>query len=244
MELSTADRVERELEAMLMDGRLPAASRLPAERVLSARLGVSRGSLREALQRLAARGLVQARRGSGIYVSDILHGGGGSPWHRLLAGHAHLGRDMLELRQTLEVAAAELAAERATRTDRMRIGAIVKRLARARRHDDEAAETSLDVDFHHAIADAAHNAMFSYLQANFVAMHREHIADNQAGLRHGDAGVADALWVQHQAIWEAIRDGDAVRAGRHMRAHILFVRERLSARQRIQPGPARPRPRP
>jgi GntR family transcriptional repressor for pyruvate dehydrogenase complex len=227
-----------------MDGRFPASSRLPAERALSVLLGVSRSALREALQRLAARGLIQMRQGSGVYVTDTLHGGSGSPWHQLLSAHAHLGHDMLEFRQTLEVAAAELAAERATREDLARIAALVKQLEQARRNDDEDAETALDVDFHHAIADAAHNAMFSYLQANFVAMHREHIADNQAGLRHGDARVADALWRQHQAVWQAIRDGDAKQAGRRMRAHILFVRRRLSQQGSGQPAAPRPRPRP
>lgn len=238
-----SERAARELEAMLLDGRCPAGSRLPAERQLADMLGVSRGTLREAVQRLVARGLLDSRRGSGVYVTDRLHGGTVSPWRQMLAEHAHLGGDMLEFRQTLEVAAAELAAQRATRTDLARLRSLVSQLERARKNDDEAAETELDAAFHHAIADAAHNAMFSYLQTNFVAMHREHIANNQAGLRSGDTAVAAALWQQHEAIWQAIRDGDPPRAGALMRAHIGFVRERLAV-PAAQRDAKRPRPRP
>ncbi|MCP4635132.1 MAG: FadR family transcriptional regulator [Methyloversatilis sp.] len=228
MPVSAADRATRALEARLLDGHYPAGARLPAERALAEELGVSRGTLREAIQRLAARGLLASRIGSGVYVTERLHGGLASPWRQLLAEHPHLGGDMLEFRRVLEGAAAQFAAERATRADLATLRGVVDRLRRARRDDDEAQEVLLDSVWHGAIAAAAHNSMFGYLQANLLAMHREHIAHNQAGLRYGDRAVAEALWQQHFALWEAIRARAPDRARDAMYAHIDFVRARLA----------------
>lgn len=228
MPATAADRATRALEARLIDGGYPAGSRLPAERTLADELGVSRSTLREAVQRLAARGLLSSRVGSGVYVTDRLHGGLASPWRQLLSDHPHLGNDMLEFRRLLEGAAAQFAAERASRADLAMLRGVVNRLRRARRDDDETQEVLLDSVWHGAIATAARNSMFGYLQANLLSMHREHIAHNQAGLRHGDRAVAEALWQQHFALWEAIRLREPEQARDAMYAHIDFVRARLS----------------
>lgn len=225
---TAADRATRELESRLLDGRYAAGARLPAERALADELGVSRGTLREAVQRLAARGLLASRVGSGVYVTDRLHGGLTSPWRQLLTEHPHLGKDMLEFRRVLEGEAAAFAAQRATRADLAMLRGVIDRLRRARRDDDEAQEVLLDSVWHGAIASAAHNAMFGYLQANLLALHREHMAQNHAGLRFGDRAVAEALWQQHFALWEAIRTRAPEQARDTMYAHIDFVRARLT----------------
>lgn len=247
MTLNAVDRATRLLESRLLDGSWAAGARLPAERPLADELGVARSTLREAIQRLAARGLLASRAGSGVYVTDRLQGGLASPWRQLLTEHPHLGGDMLEFRRVLEGAAAQFAAERASRADLARLRGIVDRLARARRDDDEAAETLLDSMWHGAIAEAAHNSMFGYLQANLLAMHREHIAQNQAGLRSGDRGVAEALWQQHLALWDAIRQREPALARERMYAHIDFVSARLAApagAAAVQRSGKRLRPRP
>jgi GntR family transcriptional regulator, transcriptional repressor for pyruvate dehydrogenase complex len=247
MPASATDRATRLLESRLLDGSWPAGSRLPAERLLAASLGISRGTLREATQRLVARGLLSARPGSGVYVTDRLHGGLASPWRQLLSEHPHLGTDMLEFRRVLEGAAAELAAQRATRQDLARLRALIDQLARARRAEDEAAETALDSALHAAIADAAHNSMFGYLQSNLLLMHREHIAQNHAGLRTGERSVAQALWQQHHDLWDAIRTRAPELARERMYAHIDFVTGQLAGRapagvsqragKRVRPSP-------
>lgn len=72
--VSAADRATRALEARLLDGHYPAGARLPAERALAEELGVSRGTLREAIQRLAARGLLASRIGSGAFGRELRSG--------------------------------------------------------------------------------------------------------------------------------------------------------------------------
>ena len=65
-----ADVVAREIEQRVLEGRLKVGDRLPSERDLSVELGVSRASLREAIHKLASRGLLESRQGGGTFVTD------------------------------------------------------------------------------------------------------------------------------------------------------------------------------
>lgn len=105
--------VMRKIETALLDGSWPAGTRLPAERVLAEQYGVARNTIREATQRLVARGLLQSRRGAGVYVTDQLRVGIASPWGQLVADHPALRDDILEFRRVLEGATAYFAALRA-----------------------------------------------------------------------------------------------------------------------------------
>ena len=67
-----SDAIVRQLESMILEGSLKAGDALPPERALAEQFGVSRPSLREAIQKLAARGLLVSRQGGGTYVSDQL----------------------------------------------------------------------------------------------------------------------------------------------------------------------------
>lgn len=63
-----SDDIVAQLEAMILEGTLKSGERLPAERVLAEQFGVSRPSLREAIQKLVAKGLLVSRQGGGNYV--------------------------------------------------------------------------------------------------------------------------------------------------------------------------------
>ena len=60
-----SDQIAEQLENMIADGSLHPGERLPAERTLAERLGVSRPSLREAIKKLSSRGLLTSRQGGG-----------------------------------------------------------------------------------------------------------------------------------------------------------------------------------
>ncbi len=89
-----SEQIASQLEAMIADGSLQPGEQLPAERILSERLGVSRPSLREAIKKLASKGLLMSRQGGGTYApncvgrrscsapavtSRLLSGAGGRP---------------------------------------------------------------------------------------------------------------------------------------------------------------------
>ena len=194
------EAVMRRMETSLLDGTWPAGSRLPAERLLAEQYGVSRNTVREAIQRLAARGLLQSRRGAGVFATDKLRAGIASPWGQLVADHPALRDDILEFRRVLEGATAHFAALRANAADIKRIRASMRELERARARDDKESEASADAQLHDAIALASHNTMFLHLHTSVLGMLREHITSNGTDLRAENREASDQLLVQHRTL--------------------------------------------
>lgn len=222
------EAVMRSLETSMLDGTWPAGARLPAERALAAEHGVARNTIREAIQRLAARGLLVSRRGAGVFVTDRLRTGiASSPWGQLVADHPVLRDDILEFRRVLEGATAYFAALRATADDRKRIGAMLRELDEARRDNDMAREANADTRLHAAIAAASHNAMFLHLHTSVIGLLREHITTSGTGLRQQDDEASRLLLMQHRTLCEAICARKPEEARTAMQTHIDFVRSRL-----------------
>ena len=221
------ERITRELETRLIEGVWSPGERIPSERALATSLGVARSTMRAALQRLIARGLLKTRAASGVYVSDRLQTGLISPWRQLVGDHPELRPDMLEFRLMLEGTTAYLAAVRATDEDLARIGELVDGLVAAHAHGDTVLESRLDGDFHTALANASHNAMLRHLQGSVVKMLYEHISLNNAGLTELREQASETILAQHLALWEAIRTRQPDEARRIMREHIGFVWRKL-----------------
>ncbi len=222
------EEVMRLLEKALLEGTLPPGSRLPSERVLAEQYEVSRNTVREAVQRLAARGLVRSRPGAGVYVTDQLRTGIASPWGQLVADHPALRDDILEFRRVLEGATAYFAAMRANEEDVARIGGLMDQLEQARHDEDMAAEASADAKLHEAIALASHNSMFLHLHAGIIGMLREHITLNGTGMRRQDDQVSQDLLQQHRVVCEAIRGHRPEEARTAMQSHIDYVRSQVA----------------
>lgn len=221
------EAVMRRMETALLDGTWPAGTRLPAERVLAEHYEVARNTVREAIQRLAARGLLQSRRGAGVYVTDQLRTGIASPWGQLVADHPALRDDILEFRRVLEGATAYFAALRADAADLRRIRGLMRDLERSRTNDDKATEAAADAKLHEAIALASHNTMFLHLHTSVIGMLREHITINGTGLRERDDSASDQLLLQHRTLCDAICARRPEEARTAMQTHIDFVRSRV-----------------
>lgn len=243
-----SDAIVQQIESMILEGSFKAGDALPPERSLAEQLGVSRPSLREAIQKLSARGLLVSRQGGGTYVSDQLEASFSSPWQSMVASHPELRRDVLEFRRMLEASAAEYAAERATAADLQRLKALAEQLQAAYEAKDLGTLSKADAAFHQAIADAAHNAMFTHLLASLFTMMRTHVHDNIANLFEVGT-VSGELQAQHMAIWQAIEARDPAGARRAAEAHIDFVDRTLlkmrdddarQARALRRAGPAAP----
>jgi len=221
-----ADAVAAELEQRILEGSLKPGQKLPSERVLSLELGVSRPSLREAIQKLASKGLLTTRHGGGTTVTDLLESHFSDPWQAMARSHPSLRRDMLEFRQMLESQAAQLAAERATDVDIERLDAAHARLAEAYRGGSLALCIDADVEFHQTIAEAAHNVLLGHLTASLMRVIHGHVSGNLEHLHAQPQGWED-LQVQHRAIWQAIRRRQPQQAALAASAHIEFVRENI-----------------
>jgi GntR family transcriptional repressor for pyruvate dehydrogenase complex len=221
-----ADVVAKDLEQRILEGSLKAGDRLPSERNLALELKVSRPTLREAIQKLASKGLLETRHGGGSVVTDRLQATFSDPWKDMLQAHPLLQADMLEFRHMLEGEAAKLAAERATDVDLQRIDAAYAALERAYDGEDMKLCIDTDVAFHQAIADAAHNSMIGHLMASLMQVIHGHVSDNLVHLRALPRQWAQ-LRAQHQAIWQAVRGHETQDALRVAREHIDFVRHSM-----------------
>ena len=80
-----SDVILRQLEALILEGSLQAGEKLPPERELAKQFDVSRPSLREAIQKLEAKGLVNRRQGGGTFVSDQILSGLSDPLFELMS---------------------------------------------------------------------------------------------------------------------------------------------------------------
>jgi len=212
------------LETAMLDGSLPANARLPSERLLAQQYDVSRNTVREAIQRLSARGLVRSRPGAGAFVTEQLRTGMASPWRQLVADHPGVRTDILEFRRVLEGATAYFAALRCDAKDRERIRGLMAELEHAHRLDDNAAEANVDTRLHEAIALASHNSMFLHLHSSVIYMLREHITLSGTGLRTLSDAVSEQLLIQHRSICDAICEQRPEEARTAMQTHIDFVR--------------------
>lgn len=221
-----ADTVAGELEKRILEGSLKPGDRLPAERALAIELGVSRPSLREAIQKLVAKGMLTTRHGGGTHVTDRLEAHFADPWQDMLKGHPLLHRDLLEFRQMLESQAAALAAERATDVDIARLDAVYASLQTIYDTDDLPGCISADVVFHQAVAEASHNVLIGHLTSSLMRVIHGHISTNLEHL-HARPTRWNQLQEQHRAIWAAIRERKPEAAALAAGSHIEFVRQNI-----------------
>ena len=217
------------LRAMISTGRLTAGQRFPIESELCAELGVSRGSLREAVRMLAALGVVETRQGSGTYVSalraaDIV----GSL--TLTVGLLPLDGllEIYELRRVLEGHAAAQAAAR--RPDAL-VAEIDELLGRLEATDDPELTAELDHQFHSRYAAAAGNPTLAALLDVFRSRSRSY------QIFHSPAApqIKQVSDEGHRAIADAIAARDSGAAETAACAHVAETERWL---RRLQPPPA------
>lgn len=97
-----SDAIEQQLEYLILEGTLRPGEKLLPERELAKQFDVSRPSLREAIQRLEAKGLLLRRQGGGTFVQANLWQSFSDPLAELLAAHPESQYDLLETRHALE----------------------------------------------------------------------------------------------------------------------------------------------
>ena len=226
-----SDRIQSALEGFILRGGFAPGDRLPPERSLAERLNASRPSVREALQRLEARGIVDLRRGGGAYVRDAAAAVLTDPLFSLLAANPETEWDFLEFRAMVEGHAAYLAALRATEPDRellaRRLAAVE---AAVQSEADAASQAKVDAAFHLGVAECAHNAVLLYVMRALVGVLREDVFRNRRKL-YAHQGSQEVMRHQHREIFEAVQAGDPYRARRAAKDHLDYVRDALRNRE-------------
>ncbi|KIT15611.1 FCD domain-containing protein [Jannaschia aquimarina] len=221
-----ASAVVRQVENLILRGILRPGDRLPAERELAERLGVSRPSLREAIAELSERGLLEARAGAGIYVADILGGVFSPALVRLFQNHDDALLDHIAFRRDMEGLAASRAARQGSETDLRVVSEIFAKMETAHARRDAAEEARLDADFHMAIVEASHNVVMLHLMRAMMDLLREGVVYNRA-VMFRQRTTRDTLLDQHREIERALRLRDPEGAQAAVEGHLDFVRRCL-----------------
>jgi GntR family transcriptional repressor for pyruvate dehydrogenase complex len=205
----------------VVDQRLRPGDPLPSERQIQEQLGISRTPVREALRVLQSVGLIEARQGKGLFVKEMDL----RPMVEAFVSHLDLiepdsFEHLLELRQTVELGAAELAAMRRTPDDLARMAAILDTM----RHRIDRQELALEEDlgFHELLIRATHNPLLERLYACLTPF--------LVAVREGGElteRVLDECLTDHAAIYQAIADQDARLAVRLMQEHMETVRDQV-----------------
>src|SRR5258708_18098416 len=214
------------LAAEITSGKLPPGARRPPEREMMASFGVSRTVIREAVSARRSEGLVLTRQGVGAFVAADVQGrpfridpDGLKSLHEILR--------IMELRMSVEIFAAGLAAERRTPSQLQRIVSALGKIDAAIARGEAAVEA--DFAFHRAIAKATGNPYFQnfldylghyIIPRQTLRIEQRHSETQPAYLRKGQG--------QHHAIHDAIAARDATSARAAMRAHLESSIKRYS----------------
>lgn len=221
-----ASAVIRQIENLILRGILRPGDRLPSERELSERLGVSRPSLREAVAELQGRGLLVTRAGAGVFVADVLGSAFSPALIRLFATQEDALDDYIAFRRDMEGLAAARAARKGSDTDLALVDTIFRKMEAAHPKRNPAEEASLDADFHMSIIEASHNVIMLHMMRSMMDLLREGVFYNRS-VMFNQRNTRDTLLEQHRAINVALQARDPEGAKEAVERHLAFVRAAL-----------------
>lgn len=215
-----SDRIAQNLLKLIASGELAPGERLPGERQLAEMMGVSRVSVRAALQELKAQGFLSAVQGGGTRVVSAAGELIGKRLGRLVQANERNLLDLIEIRSNLEVWAAKLAASNADEEQLAEIERILVMMGDEMRPKRLKAED--DLAFHMAIAKASGSAVYLHLMSALTSILEEQLTDTRL-LRYNTPEQDAKFLEQHAAIYQAIAAHNPEAAGAAMEEHLSSV---------------------
>lgn len=215
---SLATAAQQEIERLILGGELPPGAKL-TEAVLSERLGVSRGPIREAFRRLEEAGLVRQEKNRGVFVRDIA---------------LDEAAEIYDLRATMDELAGRRLAQAITAEQARALRGIVERMEQAARVDDADAYHLLNLEFHDRVVEFAGNRKMASMYRKLVkelALARRRNLSEELALPHSAA--------EHRQILKAIASGDPEVAGRALFEHAESSKQRMLRNEPSAPARAR-----
>ena len=210
-------RIAEEIAGAIARGKYPAGTRLPGERDLADQFSVSRPTIREAMIALEMRGLVEARQGSGIYVTNSPPGNGGLP---------ELDVGAFELNEARILFEGEAAALAATSIEDETLAALDTVLAQMESGDDSPAAVDADRQFHLLIADATGNSIVRSVVEMLWEIREKSPLCVHMFAQAWHEGVTPRV-AEHRTIVDALRARNPRGAREAMRKHLQRVTEEM-----------------
>lgn len=221
-----SSQIADQIRASILAGEFSPGDKLPPERELAEMFGVSRPSVREALNVLASAGLVMSYQGGGTVVMSLVETSAGNTLSELIRTQQDRALDVIEVRKCMESWTAYYAAQRALPEDIRRMKEIVagmeRNLVELQPSED------LDANLHIVIARATHNIVWLHLmQSLFDAMKEFQQSVWRAVYITGEDH--HQLYQHHLRIFKAIEARDAEASREAMMIHLTFAEQRSTA---------------
>lgn len=219
-------QIADQIRSSILAGEFAPGDKLPPERELAEMFGVSRPSVREALNVLSSSGLVMSYQGGGTVVKSLVETSASNPLSELIRVQQDRALDVIEVRKCMESWTAWYAAERALPDDIRRMDEIIAGM----KQNLELKQPSedLDANLHIIIARATHNVVWLHLMQNLFDAMKEFQQSvwRAVYLTHEDHQL---LFEHHSAVVQAIKAKDPQAARDAMVHHLTFAEGRSSA---------------
>jgi len=212
--IKVGEQVFQQLKELLINGEWRPGDKVPSENELADKFNVSRITVRQALQRLGALGLIDTRRGEGSFVKAV---DVGDSMNALIPA-MYLGEnsqlEIIEFREIIETECAGLAAERANKKDINDLKAIWKRMNDCKESSDLEGFGEADLDFHFKVAEITKNPLI--IKTNLIL---RDVLEYAMRTTIDNMGCENGLYY-HKKIIQEIEERNAKAASRTMREHI------------------------
>ncbi len=210
-----SDEIVNQIKALISEGRLKPGDKLPPERELVKEFGVSRPSLREALNSLIAMGFLEIK-GKRTFIKSVASESVQNPLFLLIKTDTQKIFDLIEVRKALEAWGAFRAAQRATEEDIKRLGNTLEEMRKAFEHGRSWEKQ--DADFHLGIAQATHNTIQTHMMSTIYDLLRESMARV-----FKDRSKVKKLLDHHNRIFSAIKNHSPDKAREKTLEHLDYV---------------------
>ena len=212
---NVSDEVYKQIMKKIINGDWEPGQKIPSENHLGAILNVSRHTIRGALNRLNALGLLETKHGEGTFVKTLDPSLYLNSLVPVVFFEKHSYKTIMEFRRGIEIEATSLAAKNADKEDLEELDRLVDELIRNKDNLDSYA--GFDIDFHVAISRASKNKMFAQTMNIIRALLSSQLQEDMVG--HG-IGIGYKF---HIEILKAIKNRDAEQASALMKEHLNIV---------------------
>jgi DNA-binding FadR family transcriptional regulator len=228
-------RVVKQIEELIENGKLKPGDRLPPEKILAKKLGVSRPSVREAIVALEILGLVETRGGRGNFVKNVVSASVLDQGFRNLE-EEESPFELLQARKIIEGEIAGYAARMAEKEDLGRIRQyldnmrnIAQKPSNPEKFDQH---VKLDLEFHLSIARATHNAVLLRMVTQLFESLKEDLWTSFKKRSWSIPGILQRYLKEHEQILSAIEAKQSYQARKSMHKHLTGVQKDLFGKLR------------
>lgn len=221
------EQVIEQIQNNIMNGTFKKGDKLPSERDLSEKMGVSRTSIREALRVLETMGVVESRQGEGNFICSNIEKSLLQPLSMMFKLNEGSWNDIFELRNILEIECARLSALRATDLDCRELVSIINDMEKETLGENRLnILVDLDKKFHNNLSNISKNYLIESLFITTSNLFEKFIEDARYKIISYDCSNRSTdLLIQHKNICEAIIKKDENAAAESMRKHMKYVIE-------------------